>query len=148
MKRWMKGILEWKTAVALSYTACMAIYMAIAALLGEATMELRTVFGMLAMCMAGSAIQYVCFTENVIRRMRYSLRLALFAALFLPVMVLMAVFMRWFPLENPGAWLLFIGLFVAVFVVMTLGFEVYFRIVGRRYDGLLGQYRLQRERER
>ena len=73
---------------------------------------------------------------------------ALFAALFLPVMVLMAVFMRWFPLENPGAWLLFIGLFVAVFAVMTLGFEVYFRIVGRRYDGLLGQYRLQRERER
>ena len=110
MKRWMKGILEWKTAVALSYTACMAIYMAIAALLGEATMELRTVFGMLVMCMA--------------------------------------VFMRWFPLENPGAWLLFIGLFVAVFAVMTLGFEVYFRIVGRRYDGLLGQYRLQRERER
>lgn len=148
MKRFVKAAMEWKTAAALSYTAAMVIYMTIAALLGETAMTLGTGFGLLALCLAGSAIQYVCFTENWIRRMRYSLRLLLFAALFLPVLVICAVRMRWFPLENPGAWLLFCAIFLAVFAVMIVGFEVYFRIAGQKYDGLLGQYRRQKEEER
>ena len=30
---------------------------------------------------------------------------------------------------------------------MTLGFEMYFRVAGRKYDGLLGQYRKEHEGE-
>ncbi|MDO4356034.1 MAG: hypothetical protein Q4E13_05955 [Clostridia bacterium] len=148
MKRFVRAILEWKTAVALSYTGCIVIYMAIAALCGETAMALRTGVGLLALCMAGSAIQLVCFTQNVFRHLRYSMRLLLFAALFLPVVGICAVRMHWFPLENPWAWLTFCAIFLAIFAVMTIGFELYFRIAGRRYDGLLGQYRRQREEER
>ena len=36
---------------------------------------------------------------------------------------------------------LVLGLALVVFVAMTLGFEMYFRIAGRKYEGLLGQYR-------
>ena len=32
-----------------------------------------------------------------------------------------------------------------VFAAMTLGFEMYFRVAGRKYDGLLGQYRKEHE---
>ena len=36
---------------------------------------------------------------------------------------------------------MFVGVFFAVFLVMTLGFDIYFRLTGRKYDGLLGRYR-------
>ena len=50
---------------------------------------------------------------------------------------------RWFPTGNMLSWLIFLGIFFAIFVVMTLGFEIYFQIQGKKYDGLLGQYRKQ-----
>ena len=42
---------------------------------------------------------------------------------------------------------MFIGIFFLIFLVMTVGFEIYFRITGRKYDGLIGQYRKQKENE-
>ena len=39
------------------------------------------------------------------------------------------------------------ALFLAVLLTMTLGFELYYRISGKKYDGLLGQYRASRTRD-
>ena len=41
----------------------------------------------------------------------------------------------------------FIIIFIVIFIIMTIGFEVYFRIVGKKYDGLLGQYKKEREKK-
>ncbi len=147
MRRFVRAAMEWKTAAALSYTATMVIYMVIAALTGDTVMTLGTGFGLLALCLLGSAIQYVCFTEAVIRRMRYSRRLLLFAAMFFPVLTVLAVVMRWFPSESAGSWALFCILALVIFAIITVGFELYFWIAGQKYDGLLGQYRRQREKE-
>lgn len=38
-------------------------------------------------------------------------------------------------------------IFLAVLLTMTLGFELYYRISGKKYDGLLGQYRASRTRD-
>ena len=42
----------------------------------------------------------------------------------------------------------FTASFFVTFLVMTIGFEVYFRLTGRKYDGLLGQYRREREEKK
>ena len=68
-------------------------------------------------------------------------------ALFVPLLTVIAVTFGWFPASRPGAWLLFLGIALAVFAAMTLGFELYFRIAGRRYDGMLGQCRKEHEAE-
>ena len=52
---------------------------------------------------------------------------------------------NWFPKENIGSWITFMIIFIAIFIVMTIGFEIYFRIAGKKYDGLLGQYKKERE---
>ena len=77
--------------------------------------------------------------------MRYVLML--FGALFLPLLTGIAVLFGWFPSARPGAWVLFLAIALAVFAAMTAGFEMYFRVAGRRYDGLLGQYRKEHEGE-
>ena len=77
--------------------------------------------------------------------MRYTRRSLLFVALFLPLLVLMAWRGKWFPMEQAGAWVTFFGMFFLTFIGMTIGFDIYFRITGRKYDGMIGQYRKQKE---
>ena len=52
----------------------------------------------------------------------------------------------WFPMDA-GHWAVFLGIFLGIFLVMTAGYEIYFWAVGRRYDGILGQYRRSKERQ-
>lgn len=147
MKKLMKCVLDWKTGVSLAFTACMLIYTVIALIMGEHQIEIKAVCAMLLLTMTGTFVQYLCFTDNIIRNMRYTRRLMLFGVLFLPLLTVIALAFGWFPSGKPGAWLLFLGLALAVFAAMALGFEMYFRIAGRKYDGLLGQYRKQHEEE-
>ena len=48
-------------------------------------------------------------------------------------------------LFRSGAWVMFFGIFFLTFIGMTIGFDIYFRITGRKYDGMIGQYRKQKE---
>ncbi len=147
MKHFMKRVLEWKTGASLAFTASMLIYVVIALLMGERQIEATAVIAMLLLSMTGTFVQYLCFTDNIIKNMRYTRRLMLFGVLFLPLLTVIAVVFGWFPAYRPGAWLLFLGLALVVLAAMTLGFEFYFHIAGRKYDGLLGQYRKQHEGE-
>ena len=147
MKKFMKCVLEWKTGVSLAFTATMLIYVVIALLMGEKQIEATAVIAMLLLSMTGTFVQYLCFTDNIIKNMRYTRRLMLFGVLYLPLLTGIALIFGWFPAHKPGAWLLFLGLALAVLAAMTLGFELYFRVAGRKYDGLLGQYRKEHEGE-
>ena len=67
---------------------------------------------------------------------------------FLPLLSFTAWKMEWFPTGQLGSWALFIGMFFLIFIAMTVGFEIYYRAAGKKYDGLLGQYRRQKEEKR
>ena len=92
-------------------------------------------------------LQIVAFTELVIKRLRYTLRLFVFAVPYLAVLSAIAAGFGWLPAAQPGTWALFFLIFLAVLLTMTLGFELYYRISGKKYDGLLGQYRASRTRD-
>ena len=146
MKGFLRFVLEWETAACLSFTAAFLLYAAISLLRGEETARWTTLFSLLLVCALASAIQYLCFTDRVLKKMRYTRRTLLFLALFFPTIAGAAWLFRWFPTDQLGAWIIFAGCFAAAFAVFTLGFEIFFRAAGRKYDGLLGQYRPGRER--
>ena len=146
MRGFWRFVVEWKTAAALSYTAAVVIYTAISLALGGEMVSIRVLLSLLLICAVGSAVQYLCFTDHVLRSMRYTRRTLLFLALFFPLLAGTAWLFRWFPVEQAGAWLAFAASFVIAFVVFTLGFELFYRAAGRKYDGLLGQYRREKER--
>ncbi len=147
MKKAFACIMEWKTNACLSFTAAVVIYSVFAWAFHQQVVELRTLLSLLLICAIGSALQLLCFTEHIIRKMRYTRRTLLFLVLFFPLLSGTAALFRWFPTEYAGAWLVFAGSFVAAFVVMTIGFEIYYRAAGKKYDGLLGQYRREKESE-
>ena len=145
MKQFWKGMMEWKTGASLMYTAAMFFYLFFSWVYGTQEVPTSMLWALLLVSILGSLFQAVCFSDWIIKKLRYTWRSVLFVALFLPTLALTAWKMEWFPTEIAGAWAMFIGMFFLIFIVMTIGFDIYFRITGRKYDGMLGQYRREKE---
>lgn len=146
MKRWMQHVREWKTAASLSYTASVLIWACINLLCGQTQAPVAVLFELMLLCGVGALLQYVAFTDAVIRKMRYSLRILAFTVPFGALTALCAAAFGWVPRGQPLAWAIFFAAFALILGVITAGFECYYRLSGRRYDGLLGEYRAKRER--
>lgn len=145
MKRFLDGVVQWKTSVCLMYTGAMIIYLFFCQVFGNREVSTAMLWTMLLACVLGSLCQGLCYSNWVFKRLRYTLRSLLFCALYLPVLAVLGWKAQWFPVEQAGSWAIFVGMFFLVFLLMTIGFDVYFRLTGRKYDGLLGQYRKQKE---
>ena len=144
MKKFLSGMMEWKSAAALLFTGSVILYVIIAAIQGKTSLELSVVSSILIISALGTFIQYVAFTDRIIKNLRYTIRMFIFIIPFFAVLAANAYFFNWFPVES-GIWITFTVIFLSVFIIMTIGFEMYFRIMGKKYDGLLGQYRKQKE---
>lgn len=148
MKRFWNGMMEWKNYAAMMFTGCICVYTVIALAMGKESMELVMVGQLLVVSLLGTLIQGAAFEENwLIRNMAYTKRMMVFVVLFLPMLSACAVVFRWFPTTQFVNWLVFIGIFLIIFLIITLLFELHFRAAGRRYDGLLGQYKRQKNIE-
>lgn len=147
MKKFLKGLIEWKMSACALFTAAMFIYLFFCLVFDNREVPTLVLWGLFWVSAAGSLIQAVCFSDWIIKKLRYTWRSLLFVLLFLPVLALAAWKTGWFPTDQVGAWAMFIGIFFLIFLVMTVGFDIYFQVTGRKYDGLIGQYRRKKEEE-
>ena len=145
MKKFLEGVMEWKVSACMTFTGVIMLYMLITFVLGHRTIEMSMLFSLLIVSCLSSLIQFVFFTDKLFKKMRYSTRLILFVLCFGTLLTGCAVFFHWFPTNVTGAWALFILIFILVFIGLTIGFEIYFRLMGQKYDGLLGQYKKEKE---
>lgn len=147
MKKFLKGLIEWKMSACALFTAAMFIYLFFCLVFDNREVPTLVLWGLFWVSAAGALIQAVCFSDWIIKKLRYTWRSLLFVLLFLPVLALAAWKTGWFPTDQVGAWAMFIGIFFLIFLVMTVGFDIYFQVTGRKYDGLIGQYRRKKEEE-
>lgn len=147
MKKFLKGVVEWKLSACAIFTAATFFYLLFCFFYGAEQVSTRLLWGLFWVSVAGSLCQAVCFSDWLIKKMRYTWRSVLFVALFLPALSLAAWRLEWFPADQAGAWAVFVAIFFLIFLVMTVGFDVYFQATGRKYDGLIGQYRKKKEED-
>ena len=147
MKRFFQGMIEWKRSASLLYTGAMVLYLFFCTIFGHMQISLTMLWTLLAVSLASALIQGICFSSWIIKKMRYTWRSFLFIALFFPLLSFTAWKAEWFPTEQLGSWVLFSAIFPLIFVVMTIGFHIYYRAAGKKYDGLVGRYRRQKEEE-
>ncbi|RKJ38563.1 hypothetical protein D7X94_15930 [Acutalibacter sp. 1XD8-33] len=139
MKKFLRFVGELKTWGCLSFTGAVCIYSAIDWLTGGESMAYSLIWQLLAMCGVITLLQYVFFSGQVLKKLNYGLRLGIFCPLVFAVVLAFAWVFRWFPMERPGAWVSFVVIFLAAFLILCLGFELYFRIMGAKYDEHLGR---------
>lgn len=147
MHKFLEALIQFKTWWCLSFTGCILIYTVCSLFLGQRTMEFVMVFELIGLSAGATLLQFVCFSGRVIKKMRYSLRMVIFAVPMLGLVSLCAVVFHWFPISDGIAWMIFTIAYLLGFLGLTLGFEIYFRITGKKYDGLLGQYQAGRKKD-
>lgn len=147
MKKFLRFVVEFKSWLCLCFTAAMFFFLTISWIVGERTVEIVTLFQIFLLSLGTTLLQFIFFSGMFFKKTRYSLRLLLFALPMLALITGCAVGFGWVPVTSPGVWLIFLLSFLVSFAVICGGFEFYFHITGKKYDGLLGQYRASRERK-
>lgn len=147
MKKFLQFVVEFKSWLSLCFTAAMLIFLIISWIVGERTVSIGSIFQIFLLSVGGTLLQFVFFSGQVIKKMRYSLRLLLFAFPMLALVTVFAAWCGWVPVENPGAWVLFFVSFLVCFALICAGFEFCFWVTGKKYDGLLGQYREKQKKQ-
>ena len=76
----------------------------------------------LLIALVGSLIQCLAFTGLVFKNVSYLVRSVIFIIPFFLFLTLCAWGFHWFPLEQLNSWMIFIGIFLAVFLGISLFF--------------------------
>lgn len=127
------------------FTVAMALW-CVAGLIFAGPIEgIVITLSLLAAALALCALQVLWFTEAVIGRLSYPARIAGFGLTGLPVLVLCAALGSWFPLDNIGAWLSFVIIYLVTLAVITAGYTIHYRRTAGSFDAALARYREDRK---
>ena len=164
MKKFLQMVMELKNWICLSFTASLLIYIVIDILVpgelppGNVVMDIawcwsygyikyRLVFQLLGLCLCISILQYVFFSGQMLKKPSYFVRIAVFGVLCLGLCTGATIAFGWFSLDSLEHWGKFFLIFVVCFVGISLGFEVYYRAMGKRYNEALGRKQKEAPRE-
>ena len=90
-----------------------------------------------------SSLHFVVFSDSCIQEMKYTYRMLLFAVPLLLIISAFAYGFRWFPVDSGLYWLIFLGIYLFLFGIVTLVFHLYFVVTGKKYTALLDVYNKQ-----
>ena len=134
MKKFLEGAIEWKMRTCFIFTGSVFVTGIVYAVTGQSGITLLTLLGLLIVSAVGSLLQWLMVTDVLFKKMAYPLRICLFAVPFLAVLCGCAVWCGWFPAFDIVNWAVFVGIFLLMLAGITVGFEIYYRVTGRKYD--------------
>lgn len=102
VKKFFDIVMPVKTAACYIFTATMCVYAVLDLVFGWGGLPDNYLFSFLLLSLAGGVLQIVAFTELVIKRLRYTLRLFVFAVPYLAVLSAIAAGFGWLPAAQPG----------------------------------------------
>ena len=147
MKKFFQVVTSIKERTSLCYTGAMCFYIFFLFLFKQETAELPVLFSLLLVSAAAGTMQLLAFSDLLFKKLAYGLRMVVFVIPFFAVITAFAVCFGWFPTESVEAWVMFIAIFIVIFLFITIGIELYYRLSGRKYDDRLDWYRKHRDRE-
>ena len=133
----------------IGFTVAMIAFLALGTCFADdaAKQSIYYCWSILAACDAAPVLQLVFFTPTVIRRMAYPARLALFGVCLYAALCALAFIFDWIPVNNPGAWVTFTVVYLAILAVLTLAFNAKLSRETRELNDRLAEYRKSRETE-
>lgn len=141
----MKDLIK-RTAIRICifFTVAMALW-CIAGLIFAGPVEgIVITLSLLAAFVLLCSLQTFWFTEIALKRPSYPVRIAGFALTALPALALCAALGHWVPLDDPGAWISFVVVYLVVTAAITAGYTLYFRRTAGSYDDAMARYRERR----
>lgn len=146
MKKFLSAAQWVARSACISFSASVLFYSLIDMAFSGMEMRYSLIWQILLLCVVICILQYCFFTGQVIKKKSYTFRLLLFFPALLLIVSLFGCGFHWFPLENLSAWGSFLGICIALYLLITAGFEIGFRLTGKQYNDKLGRYQKEREK--
>jgi len=148
MKKMFAWLVPVKSLSAMLFAGFIVLYMAagtLSALITGGGFEYAIPFAYAlesaALSVVISVLWALMFSEIFIRKMRFYLRLIIFALSLLPVFAVCLLIFSVIPAGWSELWPFIAGAYVLGLVIISLLFECYFRVAGRRYTEMLNDYK-------
>jgi len=139
----MKKIIEISVAIkgiaAMVFAGQIFLYLIVGSFFGLVSIDFSIIWQAMAVAVITAVLQYIAFTEEVIKKMRYSLRLIVFSIPLYAILAALAIVFRWFPF-NIYAWLTFTLIFLIIFGALNAAFAIYTKITGKKLNESLNAY--------
>jgi len=145
MKKVIQIITAIKTIAMFASTGGLMLSVFVSMFLGRDSIPISHIWQIVFLSLIYGSLQFITFSENALRSMSTFGRMALLGLSMLAVLAAFALIFGWFPAQNPLNWLIFAGLYSAVFFIAVLVFRLAFRLGGMRYNELLIAYKARHE---
>jgi len=150
----MKKLMYWsillKSHAAMFLTGLIVLYMVVStghALITGESLELAIPFAYVIQSMVLSVIisvlWVVFFEDNLIKKARYFVRLIMFSLSLIPIFAVCLWLFYVISSEWTFLWVAIAGLLIVGLIIISLLFEVYFKLEGKRYTNVLMRYNSQ-----
>lgn len=141
MKTFLQCAFAVKSHACILFTCFMLALSLVYGLLLDWPITWMMILELLGLSLACSLVQFIFFSGVLLKKMTYLRRMMCSLPAFLAVVAGAGMIFRWFPIDRWQSWATFLTIFAVIFVVFAVAFEVYFRLVGQRYDDLLKRYK-------
>lgn len=141
MKTFLKCAFAVKSNASILFTASMLVLAVVCGLILDQPITGALVLEVMLLCLLCSLVQFFFFSGLFFKKMTYLHRLLCSLPALLVIVAGTGVIFQWFPTDRWQAWAIFVGIFAAIFVVIAVAFEVYFRLSGQKYDDQLRRYK-------
>lgn len=137
MKKFMTYTLQAKTNACYIFTAILFFY-ALGDLFWSGTpLTGLLILEVMILALVCGTVQVLIFSPLLFKRMGDGPRTALLGVVLLPLVTGFGILCDWFPRDQIAGWIGFLVVFLLAFIGLTVGFEIIFRITGKRYTSLL-----------
>jgi len=139
MKKLLEVSVAIKSVAAMVLAGQIILYLIVGSFFGLSGMDFFFIWQAIAVAVITAILQYIAFTEDVIKRMRYSLRLVVFSIPLYIILSAFAIIFGWFPLTI-STWLLFTLVFLIIFGALNAAVEIYTKVTGKKLNESLDAY--------
>jgi hypothetical protein len=110
-------------------------------ILGGAGLRCSTILQLAGFAFIFSAFSVLLFSEHFLPRMHFPVRILLVLLAMLAIFSTFSVIFKWFPTDDPKAWLAFV-FFAVVCSAISFGLTLLkFKLEGKKYSRLLANYK-------
>lgn len=141
-----KFITQAALSICIIFTIVMAWFLGMGYLFAGPSYGLNLTASLYGMAIGIALLQTLWFTEIVLKKPSYPVRVAGFGLCGLPVVALCAWVGQWFPTDIPGVWISFVVIYLFILAGMTVGNTVYYKKTAGGYDEALARYREKKQR--
>ena len=145
MKKAIRIIAAIKTVAMFAFTGAVMLTVFVSMFLGRDSISISYIWQIIFLSLIYGSLQLLAFSESTLGSIGTTGRMTLLGLSMLVVLAAFALIYRWFPVQNPVNWLIFAGLYAAIYFIAVLAFRFAFKLGGIKYTELLIAYKARHE---